>query len=217
MGYAESWTGLTPLEIIRLLLPTGFLVLSVLLPGRRATRLAAFGVALGVAMLPELFAFPWLAPAWAGLWLMVAILAGTGPAPTQRWSQAVPWFEASMVGAVLVSGLLLLLFVSISRQDVSDPLARRAGIGIVALGLGLLHLVVRLNIRRSIVAWAAIGLGLELLTGAAEEVLFQERIAPPGTVLLATAISLALVTRIAMTRLGIGAGGRVSEAHDLHD
>jgi hypothetical protein len=217
MRYIESWTGLPPFEVVRLLLPLGFLVLTILLPGRRTARLGAIGVALAISVTPDLFAESWIGPSWTVLWLLIAVLAGGGPPREPLPARPGTWFEGGTVGALLVIALLALLLGAVSRQDLSADLARRSGLGVAAVGLGLLHLVLRLNIRRSIVAWGAIGLGIELLSGAADGLLFQEHVVARGSVLLATAIVLALVVRISTTRIHIGAGGRVSEAHDLHD
>ena len=76
MHFVDAWVSLPPLDLIRLLLPAGFLVLAVFLPGRGAARLTALGVALCLPLVRELEVPPRLLVAWVGLWILIAWQAG---------------------------------------------------------------------------------------------------------------------------------------------
>ena len=69
------------------------------------------------------------------------------------------------------------------------------------------------HVSAALMLLALVGLVIALAKPATTSRVPKER----GTILLATALTIALVIRISSTRLRIGAGGRVSEAHDLLD
>jgi hypothetical protein len=215
--FLESWAILPPLDLIRLVILPAVLALALVLPGRRAARGASLGVAVAVLLAPDFVGGGWRSAAWAALWAAIAWVAGSGPRVRAPSGARGAWLEAGGIGIMLVVVLMVLLVAGVARQGLADETARRASYGLLVLGLGLLHLVVRVNIRRAAVAWGAIGLGLQVLQGAAAASMLHEPPAPPAAVIAAVAIAIALAQRLSSTRLRIGAGARVTDAHDLHD
>lgn len=98
MHFLESWTELSPFDLIRLLGPPALLTAVAFLPGMRVVRLAALGVALTIPFLRELGASPLLTAAWSALWLVVAWAAGVPEDQARRprpraagGSRRAPW------------------------------------------------------------------------------------------------------------------------------
>ena len=218
MQFLESWTELPPLDLLRLLAPAAFVTAAALLPGVRVARLAAIGVALTLPFLRELGGSPLLTGAWSALWLLVALGAGAPegvarrPLATRRGG-----LESGTVGFLLGLVLVSLLIAAVARQDLSPEDARRASFGALVLTLGLIHLLLRGHARRAGVAFASLGLGLQVLDGAARAAQVPETLPPGGAVLLATTIAVALAMRVAVSREHLAGTAWVSDAHDLHD
>jgi hypothetical protein len=216
--FLESWTELSPFDLLRLMAPATFLTAVAFLPGVKVARLAAVGVALTVPFLRELGVSPALTAAWSALWLLVAWGAGVPDGAARRPLAARRGgLEASTVGLLLGLVLLVLLIAAVARQDLSPEDARRASYGALILSLGLIHLMTRGHARRAGVAFASLGLGLQVLDGAARAAQVPETLPPGGVVLLATAMAVALAMRMAISREGLAGTAWVSDAHDLHD
>lgn len=218
MQFLESWTELSLFDLIRLLAPPALLAAVAFLPGLKVARLAALGVALSIPFLRELGAPPLLTAAWSALWLVVAWAAGVPEGQARRPLAARRGgLEAGTVGLLLGLVLLALLIAAVARQDLSPEDARRASYGALILSLGLIHLMTRGHARRGGVAFASLGLGLQVLDGAARAAQVPETLPPGGAVLLATAIAVALAMRVAISRERLAGTAWVSDAHDLHD
>lgn len=217
MHLVNAWTSLGMLDLLRLLgLPAAVLV-AALLPGRVAARAAALAIALAVALLAELAA-PWYVRAgWPAVWLLVAWQAGAADSARAPRSSRRVTIESVLLALTMGFGLVLLLLVAASRQVTPDAGARLTSLGALLLGFGLLHLMLRRHLRRSLVAFAALGLGLELLTAAARSVDALHAGAPPGGALGATLVALALTHRVARSRERFAGSPYVSDAHELHD
>jgi hypothetical protein len=113
--------------------------------------------------------------------------------------------------------MLALLLAAVWRQTFEPDDARRASLGALLVGLGLLHLMIRRHVRRAAVAVGALGVGLELLTAAARAADVAHEGAPAGSALLAAALAITIVTRIANGRERYAGSVFVSDAHELQD
>ena len=110
MHFFEAWTSLPPLDLIRLLLPAGFLVLAVFVPGRGTARLAALGVALCLPLVRELEVPRTLLIAWVALWVLIAWQAGRVTAGARRsLTTRLAGMEPGTVGLLIGAALLVLL------------------------------------------------------------------------------------------------------------
>jgi lipopolysaccharide export LptBFGC system permease protein LptF len=89
--------------------------------------------------------------------------------------------------------------------------------GLLLIGLGVLHLMLRRHVRRAAIAFAAMGLGLQVLDGVARSAQIAGSAPPTAAVWLATAIAVALVIKLGRARERYARGPWVSDAHDLHD
>lgn len=218
MRFFDSWTEFPLLDLIRLLAPVVFLAAATFLPGLRIARLAALGVALAIPLMRELGASALLTLGWCALWLLVAWGAGVPSAQAKRpLASREGGLEAGTVGLLLGVILVALLIAAVARQDLSPEDARRASCGALILALGLIHLMTRGHARRAGVGFASLGLGLQVLDGAARAAQVPQTLPPEGAVLLATAIAVALALRIAVSRERLAGTAWVSDAHDLHD
>lgn len=218
MHFLESWTELSPFDLLRMLAPAAFLTAAAILPGVWIARLAALGVALSLPFLRELGASPPLSAAWSVLWLLIAWGAGVPEGAARRpLATRRGGIEAGTVGLLLGLVLVALLIAAVARQDLSPEDARRASFGVLVLSLGLIHLMMRGHARRAGVAFASLGLGLQVLDGAARAAQVPETLPPGGGVLLVTAIAVALAMRVAISRERLAGTAWVSDAHDLHD
>ena len=215
MHLLAAWKALGTFDLLRLLgIPAAVLV-AAFLPGRNITRLAGLAVAVATALLVEP-AGPWYVRAgWPLAWLFVAWHAGApvdAPPVPRRGG-----FEAGVLALPLGLGLVLLLLAATSRQPLAAPDARLASLGALVLGAGLRHLMLRRHARRALVAFAALGLGLELLSAAARSVDALHVGPPAGGALGATLVALALTLRVAGSRERFAGSPYVSDAHGLHD
>lgn len=214
MHFTDTWTELQAFDLVRLLAPVALLLTSLLVPGRFATRPAAALVAVAMAWLPELGPPPLIA-GWVLLWLFVAWQAGA--AHRQAAPRPAGGAESGIVGFGVGLALLALLIAGVARQDLAPEDGRRASWGLLVLGIGLLHLMVRRHAQRALVGFAAMGLGLQMLHGAAGAAELPEALPGGAFVLVATAVSAALLTRIARARERVAGSAWIGDAHDLHD
>ena len=217
MHFLDAWRELPGIDLIRLAAPLAFMTLAAILPGRRLARVGALGVAGSIPFLRELGAAPPVAAAWAVLWGAIAWLAGDVDEGSRRPISSRAVFETGLFGFTLALALVALLIAAVARQDMSPEDARRASFGVAFLGLGIAHLVLRRHARRSALAFAALGLGLQVLDGAAWSAQVEVTPRLEWSVWLATAIGVALVLRIAWARERRAGTAWVSDAHDLHD
>jgi uncharacterized membrane protein YidH (DUF202 family) len=218
MHLLEAWTTLGPLHLARLLALPGAILVATLLPGRVLARGASLACALAVGLLDEM-AVPWWARGtWVLLWLAIAWQAGLPeradllPQPARRRG-----FEAGAVALPLGIALLALMLAAVWRQTFQADDARRASLGALLLGLGLLHLMMRRHVRRASLAIGSLGVGLELLTASARAADVAHEGAPAGAALLATALAILIVARLAAGRERYAGSAFVSDAHELQD
>ena len=218
MHLLEAWTSLGPFHLARLLALPGAMLVATLLPGRQLARGAALVGAAGVILLVEMAVPWWVRTGWVLLWLAIAWQAGlperpdqTPPPPRRR---AV---EAGAVALPLGLALLALMLAAVWRQTFQPDDARRASLGALLVGVGLLHLMMRRHVRRAALALGALAVGLELLTASARAADVAHEGAPAGTALLAAALGLTIVRRIADGRERYAGSAFVSDAHELQD
>lgn len=216
MRFLDSWTVLSALEFVRLLLPVAFVALLVGLPGRFAARTAALGVAAGLFLAPELVPAAALHAGWIALWIAIAWSVGRG-APAPRSTRRLGILETGMIGLIVGLALLVLLLATVGRQNLPHDESRRATIGLTLLVLGLLHLMTRRHTVRAAAALAAMGLGLQIVELASWESLAISTAQPSIAVGAATAVAAALAVRIGRIRERVATSPWVGDAHDLHD
>jgi hypothetical protein len=77
--------------------------------------------------------------------------------------------------------------------------------------------MLRRHAARAATAFAAMGLGLQLLQGAVRTVVTAGGAPPDGLPLGATALAVVLAARIGAVRIATTGSAWVSDAHDLHD
>ncbi len=218
MHFLDAWTGLPLLDLARLAPPVVLLLTAVFVPGHATARLSALGIAVAVPFLPEVTPLAVLRGLWVLLWLAVAWQAGRPTDLPRGPASARPGgLESGTIGLLLTPLLLVVLVGAVARLDLSADATRRASYGASLLCLGLLHLMLRRHALRSAIAFAALGLGLQVLEGAARAGQLAGDAAPAGGVLLATALAVALAVRVARGRERHAGSAWVSDAHDLHD
>ncbi len=218
MHLLEAWTSLGPLHLARLLALPGAMLVATLLPGRQLARVAALVGAAGVALLHEMAVPWWVRIAWVLLWLGIAWLSGLPDRPELASSPPRKrGVEAGAVALPLGLALLALMLAAVWRQTFEPDDARRASLGALLVGLGLLHLMMRRHVRRAILAVGALGVGLELLTASARAADVAHEGAPAGAAWLAAIVVITLVTRIADGRERYAGSAFVSDAHELQD
>ena len=219
MHFLDAWLEIPPLGLARLLAPLILLGLSAFLPGLRVGRVTALGVAATLPLLNELAAPTPVVAAWMGLWALIGFWRPGDPEETARRPRARSRgsAETHTVGLALGLALTLLLIAAVARQDMSAEDTRRASLGAALLSTGILHLMLRRHIRRAMTGFAAMGLGLPVLEGAARGA--QVGSVPSGSaaLLLATALGVGLALRVAIARERHAGTAWVSDAHDLHD
>ena len=218
MHLLEAWTSLGPFHLARLLALPAAMLVATLLPGRQLARGSALVGAAGVLLLGEMAVPWWVRGAWCVLWLAIAWQSGMperpdlAPGPPHRRA-----LEAGAVALPLGLALLALMLAAVWRQAFDPDDARRASLGALLVGLGLLHLMMRRHVRRAALAVGALGVGLELLTAAARATDVAHEGAPAGSALLAAALGITIVTRIADGRERYAGSVFVSDAHELQD
>lgn len=218
MHLLAAWTSLGTLDLLRLLgIPAAVLV-AALLPGRAIARAAALAVAIAAALLAELDAPWWVHAGWPLVWLLVAWRAGAAdePRPGARAAGRAT-FESGLLALTLGLAIALLLLAGASRQTLAPGDARVTSLGALLVSFGLLHLMLRRHLRRALAAFAALGLGLELLAAAARSVDAMHAGAPAGGALAATLVAMALAHRVAGSRERYAGSPLVGDAHELHD
>lgn len=218
MHFLDAWVELPALDLARLLGPLALLVISAFFPGQRLGQVTALGVAAAVPLLRELGTGPALTVAWGLLWLLLALWRPAGEEAARRpLAQPRGVAEAGTVGLALGVALALLLITAVARQDMSPEDTRRASYGVSLISLGILHLMLRRHIRRAMTGFAAMGLGLQVLDGAAQAAQVQPAPTASVAVLAASWLAVALALRIAISRERHAGTAWVSDAHDLHD
>jgi hypothetical protein len=217
VSFLDAWAALPPVHLLHLALPCALLVLAVLLPGRMMARLAALGMAAALPYLRELGTPVAVTVGWVLLWLAIAWHAGLPSGGTSRSGARLGGLESGTVGLLLGPALLVLLMAAVARLDLGPELTRRGSYGAALVCLGLLHLMLRRHAVRAATAFAAIGLGLQVLGSAARGVVMPGEAPPPGAILLATAVAVALAVRSGGARESALGSAWVSDAHDLHD
>lgn len=218
MHLLEAWTSLGPFHLARLLALPGAMLVAVLLPGRTLARGAALVGGAGVLLLAELAVPWWTRTLWVLLWLVIAWQAGRpDPADAHAAPARRRGVEAGAVALPLGLALLALMLAAVWRQTFEPDDARRASLGALLVGLGLLHLMMRRHVRRAVLAVGALGVGLELLTASARAADVVQEGAPAGTAWLATLLVLLLVVRVADGRARYAGSVFVSDAHELQD
>ncbi|HYM81338.1 MAG TPA: hypothetical protein VEY91_07990 [Candidatus Limnocylindria bacterium] len=219
MRFLDSWTELSLFDLVRLLAPAVFLAAAVFLPGRRVARWTAFLLALAIPWLRELGTSALIAGGWVALWLLVAWQAGVVKvsAASRPLAATRGTLETGAVGFLLALSVLALLVAAVARQDLGPEDGRRASLGVLIVGLGLLHLMLRRHGRRATLAFAALGLGLQVLDGVARGAQVPATLPVQGAVLLGTALAVVLAVRIASNRELHTGSAWISDAHDLHD
>lgn len=217
MHFLDAWRELGGLDLARLAIPLAFTALATFLPGRRIALVAAIGVAASVPFLRELGAGPWLGAGWVVLWVAIAASLGDTDEGARRPLAQRGMLEIGSIGLLLGLALMALLIAAVARQDMAPEDARRASYGVLFLGLGLLHLMLRRHARRAALAFAALGFGLQILDGAARGAQVQPSAATGSAVLILTALAVTIAIRIAAGRERFAGTAWVSDAHDLHD
>jgi hypothetical protein len=129
---------------------------------------------------------------------------------------------ALLVLAVLMPGRSAARFsalgvAGVARLDLESELTRRSSYGVLLVSLGFLHLMLRRHAARAAAAFAAMGLGLQVLQGVVRRVVTASGPPAPALPLLATALAVALALRVASVRESALGSSWVSDAHDLHD
>jgi hypothetical protein len=125
--------------------------------------------------------------------------------------------ESGTVGLLIGPALLALLLAGVARLDLDASLTRQCSFGMLLVSLGFLHLMLRRHAVRAATAFAAMGLGLQVLQDAVRTVATTGGAPPAGLPLAAAALAVALAARIGSGRTLTTGSAWVSDAHDLHD
>ena len=218
MHFLDAWRELSIIDLVRLLAPAALLIAATTLPGARIVRIAGIGIAMLLPGLRELSSTGLEVLGWCALWLFLAWrAAGESEGEVEPLTSSRGLFETSTISLFLGGVLALLLMIAVGRQDLSPEDARRASWGMLVLMVGILHLMLRRHARRAAVAFAAMGLGLQVLDGAARGAQIPLGLAPSGSILVGTALTVLIVLRIARAREQHAGSPWVHDAHDLHD
>ncbi len=217
MQLLESWTALPAAQLLRSAVPVALLVLAVLGPGRAAAALAALGLALSVPFLRELDSPGVVGAGWALLWLAIAWRTASDAGGPPRSRARLGGFESGTIGLLLGAALLAVIVAGVARLDLEAEPMRRSSYGALLVALGLLHLMLRRHAVRATTAFAAMGLGLQVLEGVVRHVATAVNPTAPALPLLAAALAVALTLRLGRSRECAAGSSWVSDAHDLHD
>jgi hypothetical protein len=217
MRFLSAWTEVGMPTLVLALLAPGVLLFSALLPGRRTARIAAAAVALLVLTLGVLGLEGGIRWGWSALWGLIAWRVGR---PRPRTPQPMPrpgGVESGAIGLLLSLALIVLMISAVARSNSGANETRIASYGLLLVAIGLLHLMLRRDAVRALLAFGALGLGLQILLVGARDDLLGTGIENQGAMLLASALSLALTDRVVRAREASAGTPWVSEAHDLHD
>jgi len=215
--FLDAWAELSPLDLVRLLGPLALLGVATFIPGRVTARLVALGVGALIPFWRELSTPPALTIGWVALWLWLALQSGRSHEARRPLAASRSLLESGSVGLALALALGLLLVTAVARQDMSPEEARRASSGALLVVIGLLHLMLRRRIRGAMLGFAAFGLGLQLLDGAAQGAQLDPSPVPGQAILLSAWLAVILASRVAGARSRYAGTAWVSDAHDLHD
>jgi len=215
--FLDAWAALPRLDLLRFGVPAALLLVAVLAPGRVTARLATLGLAVSLPLLRGLGASAWVTAGWVLLWLAIAWRAGLPSSGTARSGARLEGIESGTVGLLLGVALLALLVAGVARLDLDAALTRQCSFGVLLVSLGFLHLMLRRHAVRAATAFAAMGLGLQLLQGAVRTVVTTGGAPPDGLPLVATTLAVVLAARIGAVRNTTAGSAWVSDAHDLHD
>ena len=217
MHFLDAWAALPRLELLRFAVPATLLLVAVLVPGRTLARIVTLGLALSLPFLRELGAPAWVTAGWVLLWLAISWQAGLPSRRTVRSGARLGGLESGTVGLLLGPALFALLLAGMARLDLDAALTRQCSFGVLLVSLGFLHLMLRRHALRAATAFAAMGLGLQVLQGAVRTVVTTGGAPPVGLPLFASALAVALAARIGVARVTTTGTAWVSDAHDLHD
>jgi hypothetical protein len=215
--FLDAWAALPRLESLRFAVPAALLLVAVLVPGRALARLVTLGLALSLPFLPGLEAPAWVIAGWVLLWLGISWQAGLPASRTARAGARLGGLESGTVGLLLGPALLALLLAGVARLDLDAARTRQCSFGVLLVCLGFLHLMLRRHAARAVTAFAAMGLGLQVMLGAVRALATAGSAPPAGLPLLASLLAAALATRIGRSRVAATGTAWVSDAHDLHD
>ena len=217
MHLLDAWTMLPPRDLLRLLALPFAAAMATFLPGRVVARTCAIVLAFATLGFVELGG-SWLVRAgWSVLWAALAWWVGRERQDAEGQERRRERLEAWVLGLPLGVGVLLLLLAALSRQVLMPSASRLALIGVSLVALGMLHLLTRRHVRRAVLAFAFLALGIESLAAAVRETDVLHEGAPAGAALASAILASALLVRLAHAREVRARAPLVSDAHDLHD
>jgi hypothetical protein len=215
--FLDAWAALPRLDLLRFGVPAALLLVAVLAPGRVMARIATLGLAVSLPFLRESGTSVWVTAGWVLLWLAIAWRAGLPSSRTARSGAGSGGLESGTVGLLLGAALLALLIAGVARLELDAAMTRQCSFGVLLVSLGFLHLMLRRHSVRATTAFAAMGLGLQLMQGAVRTVVTTGGAPPDGLPLAATTLTVVLAARIGAVRNTTAGSPWVSDAHDLHD
>ena len=218
MHFLDAWTSLSLLDQLRLAAPAAFMIAAILLPGRRTAIAMAFALAVAVPLSGAVPGGPWRQWGWAVLWSVVGLVLvrGSGSGMSRPVERA-GGLESSLIGLMLGVPFFALLTLAIARQDLAIGTTRTATVGVLYVTLGLIHLMVRRHVLRSALGWGFLGFGLQVIESATLASLPRGIAPSSGYLFVGTAVTLALVLRLGLSRARWVGSAWLSDAHDLHD
>jgi hypothetical protein len=218
MRFLSAWTEAGTATVVLVLITPVLLAVTPFIPGRQVARLTAALLAAAVLALGIVGLDATLRWGWAALWILVAWRVGR-PAPHPRLEPAPrpSGIESGLIGLLLALALGVLLVSAVARQDLDPAEARSTSFGLLLLVVGLLHLMMRRDAMRALLAFATLGLGVQVLQAAARDTLLTGGAGHPESILLASGILLAVTDKVIRARQESAGSPWVSDAHDLHD
>jgi hypothetical protein len=218
MRLLSAWAELGTVTAFVVFAVPALLAFAAFTPGRWVARWTAVGLAYAVLHLGGLGLERELRWGWSLLWLLAAWRLGVRRPPRPKDSATRRGgLESGTIGLLLAAALLVLLIGAVARQDLDPDASRRASFGLLLMVLGLLHLMLRRDALRAMLAFGSLGLGLQVLHGGAVDLLLPSAPEHPLGILIGAALALALVDRLTRTRMLATGSPWVSDAHDLHD
>jgi hypothetical protein len=214
--FLDAWS-LPSLDLALLLLPAAVLAVPLVLPGARVVSLASLATAASLAVSPLLGAAPGLRAGWVALWVLIGLRLWRAPASPGGRAAPTAGFESAAIGLAVGGGLVAVMVFAVAKQDLPPAVTRRLCVGLVLLGLGLLHLMLRRHALRAAAGFAALALGVQLLDTAARAAQLPDTAPAGAATLVAAALVAALTFRLGESRRRFAGSPWVSDAHDLHD